>query len=1000
MSDPVDLDELLVACLSRLEHEGDAGLEAVCAEHPAAAQVLRERVRLLRAAGLVAPSPGERDDPHYAPPDFPDRLGDFRLLERLGQGGMGVVYLARQDSLERLVALKLIRPEQLYFPGARKRFAREVEAVSRLAHPGIVPVHVVGEEGGIPFFAMEYVRGASLEDVFEVMRGRNPAVLTGHDLYRATAEHLAAAEGLQPDAEVTAHPPFDDSWTAACLWIAREVAQSLEHAHQRGVLHRDVKPSNVMLTPEGRVLLVDFGLASAEGSSVLTGSGARVGSLAYMAPEQVEGRLDLIGRATDVYGLGVTLYQLLALRRPFAGNSLSTIQRAILDGSTPRLRAVAPTTSRDLDAVVAKAMDRDLTRRYASAADLARDLTRVIEQHPVEARAPGPWMQLVRWTQRNRAAAVALGLGLIIAVGGPLLFGFQQRLLTSRITSEKERADHERDQAEAQRAVADEQRALAQRERAEADLQKGRAEEREREAETQRARAEGSLERALEAIELMLTRVAERQLVDVPQMERVRQALMVDALRLFDELVRAAATDAPGQSRVGAELRWRSTAVGVALADLEQQLGDRDAARRLLEDQLVALRDLTEETGEGRYRAGLALAIGRLAWLELDRAGPERALELADEGLALLEAGLVLGPEGDKAWAQVLHARMTALERLGRGPDALRTAERLVEVQRRELDRAPDDPERIRRLAAVLGERGRIVLGHRNQETIDYVGRGLALLRELIDADPHDGFARLNFCELVVTQSAALGFEDRHAEAHAVVVEAVAMAESLARDHPTADQFRERLAKLRVNQGVEASSIGRIDEALEALSQAADELGLLVEVDPGSAERQHALGGALSNLSSVFLENGRAAEADEPLRRAIEAHRMAVARQPQNGFFRFHLGLALLNRGLFSIEEGRFAAAPRFLDEALPMIGLDPSLPRQIALQWLRGARLVDGAPELEAPERNALATEYLEGALRALAAAVEAGSLGPDELADEVWDPLRELEGFGALGG
>ena len=996
MDDPIDLDELVVACLSRIELEGETGLEAVCAEHPAAAAVLRERVSLLRSAGLVAAPEDDPDGGAREPPDFPERLGDFRLLERLGQGGMGVVYLAHQESLERLVALKLIRPEQLYFPGARQRFAREVEAVARLAHPGIVPVHVVGEEHGIPFFAMEYVRGASLEDAFEVLRGRNPAVLTGHDLYRAIGERLAGQTGLHPDAEATAQPPFDDSWTAACLWIVREVAQSLEHAHQRGVLHRDVKPSNVMLTPEGRVLLVDFGLASAEGSAAVTGSGARIGSLAYMAPEQVEGRLDRIGRETDVYGLGVTLYQLLALRRPFAGNSLSKIQRAILDGALPRLRAVAPTVSKDLDAVVMKAMAPEAGRRYASAADFARDLTRVIDQHPVEARAPGAWMQLVRWTQRNRAAAAALGLGLVVAVGGPLVFGYQQRVLTGQIAAERDRADHERGLARTQRAVAEDQRALALREREEAEVQRQRAEDREREADEQRGIAVDHLGRALEAIELMLTRVSEEQLVDVPQMERVRGALLADALRLFDELGRAAG--APGPDGPSLDLHLRSAGVGVALAGLEQRLGQRDAASSRLMDQVIELRRLVDERGEGRFRAGLALALGRLAKLELDRAGPERALELADEGLGLLEAGLVLGPDGDRAWVDVLQARQLAFERLGRLPEALRTVERLLEVLQRELDRAPADPGRKRRLAAVLGERGRLSLGHDNEEAIDYLRRGTQLLRELSEVDPSDGFARLNFCELSVPLSSALGLADRHAEAHEVVAEAVALAEALARDHPAAELFRRRLATLRVNQGVEASAIGRIDEAVAALSAAAADYERLVADDPGSAELRHGLGGALSNLSAVFLENGRAPEADEPLQRAVEAHRMAVARQPRNAFFRFHLGLALLNRGLVAIEAGQFAAVARFFDEALPLVGLDPNVPPEVARQWLRGAELIDGDDELEAPERNRLVGEFLEGALGALSAAVASGAVGREELADATWDPLRELAGFGAL--
>ena len=199
----LEFEDVLVSCLSRIESEGDSGLDAVCDEYPAYADQLRQRVKVLRDAGLLIAGAEE--------PDYPERLGEFRLLERLGQGGMGVVFLAEQTTLGRQVALKVVRPEQLLDRHARARFAREVETVARLAHPGIVPVHAVGEQDGLPYFAMEYVRGASLEQVVRELAGRDAGALTGRDLLAC----IERASGEEAAAGAADRAPFDGAWVDA-----------------------------------------------------------------------------------------------------------------------------------------------------------------------------------------------------------------------------------------------------------------------------------------------------------------------------------------------------------------------------------------------------------------------------------------------------------------------------------------------------------------------------------------------------------------------------------------------------------------------------------------------------------------------------------------------------------------------------------------------------------------------------------------------------------------
>jgi serine/threonine protein kinase len=224
-SDGEELRHLVAQCLDLLESRGEAAIDELCRAHPRQESELRRRIEGLRAVGLI--------EPHGSPAreEIPERLGEFRLLSRLGGGGMGVVYVARQEPLGREVALKLIRPEQLFFPGARERFRREIETIARLQHPGIVPVHTVGEEKGIPYFAMERVIGCTLADAMDRLRERDPASLDGSDLARAIAACTPAAD--EKDSGLGASWAFTGSYVDACLHMIRQAAEALEHAHRR-----------------------------------------------------------------------------------------------------------------------------------------------------------------------------------------------------------------------------------------------------------------------------------------------------------------------------------------------------------------------------------------------------------------------------------------------------------------------------------------------------------------------------------------------------------------------------------------------------------------------------------------------------------------------------------------------------------------------------------------------------------------------------------------------
>ncbi len=295
-----------------------------------------------------------------------EELGDYRLIERIGRGGMGQVFRAEQRSLRREVALKLLRPELAGSNVAAERLKREALAVARLRHPGIVTVHDFGEERGVRYLAMEYVPGRTLDEALSA----GPVTLA-----------------------------------RKVSWI-RDLARALDYAHSAGVVHRDVKPSNVRITPDDRALLVDFGLVRSleEGGATLTESFA--GSPAYASPEQIRSSASVDGRS-DIYSLGVTLYRCLTAHAPFEGDTLERVFHQILTADPLPPRRIDASIPRDLELVTLKAIEREPERRYASAGEFADDLDAVLELRPVRARPPSWFERGLRTARRHRASAAA-----------------------------------------------------------------------------------------------------------------------------------------------------------------------------------------------------------------------------------------------------------------------------------------------------------------------------------------------------------------------------------------------------------------------------------------------------------------------------------------------------------------------------------------------------------------------------------------------------------------
>jgi serine/threonine protein kinase len=800
------------------------------------------------------------------------RLGEFRLLREVGRGGMGVVYEAEQESLGRRVALKVLPTGALTDLKQVRRFEREARSAARLHHTNIVPIFGVGEHEGTHYYVMQFIQGQGLDAVLAELKKfrqaretksihasppdlaaerRGPAAEVAQSLVTGRFVHGAAAAASATAADATAawtatattHGPTSASGSDASMLgassasgvsthsetdrrFAHEVARigvqvgaALAHAHGQGILHRDIKPSNLLLDREGNVWVTDFGLAKAVGGEDLTITGDIVGTLRYMAPERFQGAGDT---RADIYSLGLTLYELLALRPAFDETDRASLIRQVTQEDPPRLRKLNRHVPPDCETIIHKAIARDPRQRYETAQALADDLQRFLDGRPILARRVSTSERLYRWARRNPALATSLGVFAILLVAmtvGSIIAAARFRNVAQAARLSAELAEVARKQADAARALAVNARRDADARRMEAERERSRAQ-------ASLAESQASLALAKKAVDDSFTKVSESALLNLPGLRPLRRQLLESALAFYEEFIRRNYDD-PG---VVADMAATQARVGLILSDMSEQAKAHVALRRAVElyGKALAARPndlaLLEGQSEVWHRLG-----------DLDYRTAALAANSAYRKAIAIRERLAAEHPAEPRFRMALSRSFNGLALttfLGSRLDAYR---RSLELRLKLADEIPDDPDLLHGLSESFLNLGiQLWAGGHPEAAFELAKRSIDYGRAGLARRPHD-FEFAMDLGASYTTAAGFGWQLGHREdALAISTDGAAYLRKLSADNPDVPSYRDAFANAVGAIAEFAGEMGRPAQAISSLREAALTLETKTDADAGA----------------------------------------------------------------------------------------------------------------------------------------------------------------------
>jgi serine/threonine-protein kinase len=795
----------------------------------------------------------------------------FRILRPHARGGLGAVFVALDAELHREVALKQILDRHADDTTSRQRFLLEAEITGGLEHPGIVPVYGLGSYGdGRPYYAMRFIKGDSLKDAIARF-------------------HADEASKASPGARSLA--------LRELLRRFVDVCNAIEYAHSRGVLHRDIKPGNVIVGRHGETLVVDWGLAKASGKADLDPSagerpltpssasgsaetlpGSALGTPAYMSPEQARGDLAALGRQSDVYSLGATLYCLLTGKAPFEGDDMGVLCR-VQAGDFPPPRRHDPTLDGALEAVCLKAMAARPAHRYPTCRALADDVERWMADEPVSAWHEPVLRRARRWARRHKPL-VACAAALLAATVVGLIAG---TILLSRANARTEN----------------------QREIAEVNYHKARA-----------------------AVDNYFTRVSQSKLLEVPGLQPLRKELLESALKYYKDFLRERADDAASQSG--------SAAAYARAAALTQLIGSHEEALGLYRQALALYEQLVRDHPEEPFyhRVDLAIVCDRYGNLLRISGHADEAMRVQARGLALRAAMARAHPDSARFQDELAQSHLgigTLLRESGRLDEAMNHFATALAIDEALLQRTdltldlPGDlgshyasPDRLRNHLV----RSLLSISHmqyglgRHEESLRSRRRACDIAEEMARAHPSDADFRYLLADCYANLAVAQSNLHGPAEGLRTFEQARAMLERLVAENPTVTAYQKLLAETSMNIGQRLEQTGQTADALAQYDKAGAILSTAVAANPTYTWLRFLVARNLRNLANALLKAGKSAEGLRQLEEARTVLQRLASEDPAVLDFRSDLAATRDQLGLWYARTQRRDEARRELEAA------------------------------------------------------------------------------------
>ncbi len=867
------LAQVLDQYLLRLEAGEHSGRVELVAQHPDLAEHLEKYLDSLQFLQTAAGGFGTPVDPEN--PGDGQQLGDFRLVREIGRGGMAVVHEAWQASLGRTVALKVLPFAAMLDAKQIARFRNEAQALAQLEHPHIVPIFAVGEDRGVHYFAMRLIDGLALDRVIELLSGEA----------RLAETDLAAADVLK-------HFPADrPRYFARVASLGAQIARALHAAHEYGIVHRDIKPSNLLLDRTGKPWVADFGLARWQTNSLLTHTGDIVGTARYMSPEQSRGESALVDHRTDVYLLGITLYELATLRPAFdQPNGPELLAQIAHEGPVRPLRLV-PDMSVDFENVILKAIAPSRDERYATAQDLADDLERVLAGEPTVARAPTFSERLGKWVKRHRrAVATMAGMLLILSVASIVAAGLIYR--------EKVKKDA----------------ALAE--------------------------ATRNFRQAREVVDRFGAKLAD-QLAIVPGAEDIRRSLLMGTIDYYRDFIQQSG----GQGGLRSELATALNKIALltehvgtneealaaheeARAAFEQLAKDEPAQvehlanQALCENNIGLLLSRTSRTAEAEKRFRQAIELQRRLVQRNDASSSHARQSVGERPLNFPRSG-ERGYEGTRELrfrrdlALSYNNLGLLLSEQGRRDEAAEAYQSAVGlhgeiVKRSSLADAEKDELAGRYLAATHGNIAALEADRAPEVARKSYAQALSILHSLVTRHPQQpDLAR----DLALTCNNLGALQSRlgeHVSAAATYAEAIETIQRLLAASPKSTAYRRDLALSQNNFGLALARDGRATDAESAFRQAADVQQQLAAEHPESLNDASSLGSIWNNLSMALEGQQRVPDALAAYEQAYKIQNQVLKDAPSVPRYREFLDRTCVNFARVCREQNR-------LDKALQL---------------------------------------------------------------------------------